>query len=143
MKSVALDTCVVLRLLVGEPANQAQQAYDYLEVCYLTGVTVYVSDLVVAETYHGLCHHYQVPTEKATANLTEFLSSPMITPSGRSLAVLCEYEGAGAGFVDRLIRADGLENAQEIVTFDKKFARLPNVRKIPGKKPQNIRTTRN
>ena len=132
MKSVALDTCVVLRLLVGEPITQAQQAYDYLEECYLAGVTVYVSDLVVAETYHGLCHHYQVPTTEVTENLTEFLSSPMITPSGHSLTVLCEYEGTGAGFVDRLIRAEALDSAQEIVTFDKKFAKLPNVQKIPS-----------
>ena len=131
MKSVALDTCVVLRLLVGEPVIQAGQAYDYLEECYLAGVTVYVSDLVVAETYHGLCHHYQVPTKEATENLTKFLSSPMITPGGHSLTVLCEYEGTGAGFVDRLIRAEALDSAQEIVTFDKKFARLPNVIKIP------------
>ncbi len=131
MKSVALDTCVVLRLLVGEPVTQAGQAYDYLEECYLAGVTVYVFDLVVAETYHGLCHHYQVPPKEATENLTEFLSSPMITPGGNSLTVLCEYEGAGAGFVDRLIRAEALDSAQEIVTFDKKFARLPNVIKIP------------
>jgi predicted nucleic-acid-binding protein len=132
MKSVALDTCVVLRLLLGEPITQAQQAYDYLEECYLAGVTAYVSDLVVAETYHGLCHHYQVPTTEATENLTDFLSSPMITPSGHSLTVLCEYDGTGAGFVDRLIRAEALDSAQEIVTFDKKFARLPNVQKIPS-----------
>ena len=131
MKCVALDTCVVLRLLVGEPVTQAQQAYDYLEECYLTGVTVYVSDLVVAETYHGLCYHYQVPAMEAAENLTKFLSSSMITPGGHSLTVLCEYKGTGAGFVDRLIRAEALDSAQEIVTFDKKFAKLPNVQRIP------------
>lgn len=131
MKSVALDTCVVLRLLVGEPAGQAERAYAYLEKCYLTGKTVFVSDLVVAETYHGLCHHYQVPAMEAITILTEFLSSPMITPSGHSLTVLGEYRGSGAGFVDRLIRADALTSARQIVTFDRKFARLPNVREIP------------
>jgi len=131
MKNVALDTCVVLRLLVGEPVPQAQQAYEYLEECYLTGVTVYVTDLVVAETYHGLCHHYQVPTGEATENLTEFLSSPMITPGGHSLTVLSKYEDTGAGFMDRLIRAEALDSAQGIITFDKKFAKLPNVQTIP------------
>ncbi len=133
MKSVALDTCIVLRLLIGEPADQAGQAYDYLEECYFSGVTVYVSDLVVMETYHGLCHHYQVPQKEVIEILTDFLSSPMITPGGHSLTILCEYKGRGAGFVDRLIRVDALERAQEIITFDKKFARLPNVYKLPLK----------
>ncbi len=136
MKSIALDTCVVLRLLVGEPRTQALQAYEYLEECYLAGVAVYVTDLVVAETYHGLCHHYHVPIKEVVENLTEFLSSSMITSGGHALAVLTEYEGTGAGFVDRLIRAEALNNAQEILTFDKKFARLPNVRKVPqGNQP--------
>ena len=31
MKSVGLDTCVVLRLLVGEPIDQAKQAIEYVE----------------------------------------------------------------------------------------------------------------
>ncbi len=51
MKSVGFDTCVVLRLLVGEPSGQAKQAFAYLEKCYLTGIAVYVSDLVVVEVY--------------------------------------------------------------------------------------------
>ena len=72
MKSVGLDTCVVLRLLVGEPAVQAKQALQYLEDCYLAGIKVYVSDLVVAETYHGLCHHYNVPVPEIIDSLTKF-----------------------------------------------------------------------
>jgi hypothetical protein len=43
---------------------------------------MYVSDVVVAETYHGLCHHHQVPTKDAIENHTEFQSSPMIIPGG-------------------------------------------------------------
>jgi predicted nucleic acid-binding protein len=127
MKSVGLDTCVILRLLIGEPDAQAKQARKYLEDCYLSGVIVYITDLVVAETYHALCHHYSVPSQEATDVLSEFLASPMVTPSGHALTVLCEYQGIGAGFVDRLIRSEVLEKAQEIVTFDKKFAQLPNV----------------
>ena len=127
MKSVSLDTCVVLRLLVGEPADQANQARHYLEKCYLAGIGVHVSDLVVAETYHALCHHYQVPVAETINSLKEFLASPMITPGGHSLTVLGEYQGKGAGFVDRLIRADALDRSQEVATFDKAFARLPNV----------------
>lgn len=127
MKAVGFDSCVVLRLLVGEPAHQASQAKEYLEVCYFKGVTVYISDLVVAEAYHALYHHYNVPRDKVRKHLRDFLASPMITPTGHALTVLSEYTEGGAGFVDRLIRMDCLYKADEVMTFDKNFEKLANV----------------
>ena len=126
MKAIGLDTCVVLRLLVGEPAEQAKRAIEYVKECYFNNITVFVSDIVAAEVYHAICYHYKVPRKNAVKILLDFLSSPMITPTGHALTVLSEYKGTGAGFVDRLIRMDLLDHAQEIVTFDKNFAKLPN-----------------
>ena len=77
MKAIGLDTCVVLRLLVGEPQYQAQKALEYFEECYFNNIN--------------------------------------------------EYKRTGAGFVDRLIRMDLLDHAHEIVTFDKNFAKPPNI----------------
>ncbi len=130
MKKVGLDTCVVLRLLIGEPIDQAKTANSYIETCYLRGISVIVSDLVVLETYHALCHHYQVPPMKATKVLSDFLSSDMITPSGHALTVAKEFKGKGAGFEDRLIRMDFLDQADEVVSFDNKFSKLAGVSKL-------------
>jgi len=130
MKSVGLDTCVVLRLLVGEPIDQAKQAIEYVEECYFDGITIYVSDLVVAEIYYALCHHYQVPSSEVVKTIFDFLSSPMITPCGHALEVIGEYKGTGAGLIDRLIRMDLLDKANEVITFDKIFSKLPNVSKL-------------
>ncbi|MFH2092333.1 MAG: hypothetical protein ABIJ31_08210 [Pseudomonadota bacterium] len=127
MKKVGIDTCIVLRLLVGEPADQAQTSLLFLEKCYLSGTIVYVSDLIVAEVYHALCHHYNVPFREAAEKIKDFLDSPMITVSGHAFTVLKEYQGTGPGFVDRLIRKDFLDHADEILTFDKKFSMLPCV----------------
>lgn len=127
MKSVGLDTCVVLRLLIGEPEEQAKSAFNFLEECYFSKTKVFVSDIVVVEAYHAICHHYEVPRKKAAQVLLDFLSSPMITPTGHALTVLSDYKGTGAGLVDRLIRSDLLDHAHEIVTFDKDFAKLPNI----------------
>ncbi|MCK5542695.1 MAG: PIN domain-containing protein [Desulfobacterales bacterium] len=124
MKKLGIDTCIVLRLLVGKPADQAETSFLFLEKCYLSGTIVYVSDLVIAEVYHVLCHHYNVPFFEAAKKLTDFLASPMITLSGHALTVLKEYQGTGAGFVDRLILKDLLDYANEIFTFDKKFSKL-------------------
>jgi len=130
VRSYGLDTSVVLRLLVGAPAGQAQRALEFLKKCSAQGIKVFVSDLVVLETYHAFSYHYQVPVEEAVGCLTDFLSSEMVTGSGHALAVLKEYPWSGPGLADRLIRRDLLEHASIVLTFDKKFSHLSNMKKL-------------
>ena len=130
MKTVGIDTCVLLRLIVGEPAAQADKARAFVEHAFNHGINICVCDLAVAEAYHALVHHYEVPKIKAVRVLKDFLESPMITSTGHALAVLGGYKGTGAGFVDRLIRMELLDHAHEIATFDRSFARLDNVNMI-------------
>ena len=61
MKTAGLDTSVVVRLLVGVPESQALAAKDFLDACQLAGTRACVSDMVVAEAYHALIYHYEVP----------------------------------------------------------------------------------
>ena len=127
MKAAGIDTCVVLRLLVGEPERQAKTAKQFVERCYYESVDVCVSDMVVAEAYHALIYHYGVPKREAVGALRDFLASPMVTPTGHAMSVVSAYEGTGAGLVDRLIRMDLLNHAHEVKTFGRDFARLDNV----------------
>ncbi len=127
MKAKGIDTCVVLRLLTGEPPAQAQAAKSFVDQCYIDGVEVCVSDLMLAEAYHALLYHYGVDKKQALCVLKDFLASPKIAPTGHALAVLAIYEGKGAGLVDRLIRRDLLDHAYEVKTFDRNFAKLDNV----------------
>jgi len=127
MKAVGIDTCVVLRLLVGEPEDQATRAKGFVEKCYYDGIEVCVSDMVVAESYHALIYHYDVPKLKAVEALRDFLGSPMVTTTGHAMPVIMSYTGTGAGLVDRLIRADMLDHTYEVRTFDRDFAKLENV----------------
>ena len=124
---MGIDTCVVLRLLLGEPHDHAEKAFRFLEKSHFSGVIVYVSDMVIAESYHALCYHYEVPPLEAAKILANFLASPMFTPYGHSLTALQEYQGKGAGVVDRLIRLKLLDLAHEVVTFDKNFSKLSGV----------------
>lgn len=127
MKTIGLDTCVLLRLLIGEPADQAEKARLFIEDMFNSGIRVCVCDLSVAEAYHALIHYYEVPKAKAVHVLKDFLESPMIFGTGHALIVLGGYKGTGAGFVDRLIRMELLDDASEVVTFDRSFSRLENV----------------
>ncbi len=130
MNGYGLDTSVVLRLLVGVPQEQADRALDFIEGCYAHQIQVYVSDLVVLEAYHALRHHYQVPVQEASECLLDFLASEMITPTGFALAVLREYRGLGPGLADRFIRRDYLDHASQVLTLDRKFSQLPEVKRL-------------
>lgn len=130
MRAYGLDTSIVLRLLVGTPVDQAQRALEFVESCSAQGIRVVVSDLVIQETYHALCHHYQVPVKEAVECLLDFLTSEMIIGTGHALAVLQEYPWSGPGFADRLIRRDILTHASTILTFDRKFSQLPNMKQL-------------
>lgn len=127
MKAVGIDTCVVVRLLVGKPEEQAERAKAFVEQCYYDGIEVCVGDMAVAEAYHALIYHYGVPKLKAVATLRDFLGSPMITATGHAMPVVMSYAGTGAGLVDRLIRSEMLDHTYEVRTFDRDFAKLENV----------------
>lgn len=134
MKSVAqrrvgLDTSFVLRLLVGEPVDQAQAAVAYLDLLKTSGKRAVVNDLVISETYFALQHHYGVPKQVALDHLREFLASPEIEATGEALTLL-QMTGLGKakpGFVDRLIHAHYLNEADGMATFEKAPAKLPKV----------------
>lgn len=66
---MGLDTSVMLRLLLGEPADQAARAVALLDELSRGGHQAVVSDLVVAEAYFALQHHYGVSKRNALLGL--------------------------------------------------------------------------
>ncbi|GJG86283.1 hypothetical protein tb265_14640 [Gemmatimonadetes bacterium T265] len=125
--SIGLDTAVILRLLVDEPAAQAAAARRLLTAA---GGPVAVSDLAVAETYCALRHHYAVPPDEAVRLLRDLTSDPGVRPTGVAARVL-EQVGdgvGGAGLFDRLLHADYADAGLDFVTFDRAASRLPGAR---------------
>ena len=121
--TIAFDTTVVLRLLTGEPAAQARLARQRLERAHREGETVLVTDLVIAECYFALQHHYGVPKARARAALLAMVSSGTVTPSPREALTVLE-PAPGAGLVDRLIHARHGTLGASTVTFDRKMGAL-------------------
>ena len=85
--SIGLDTSVVLRLLTGVPAKQADAARRMLAA---SRDTVCVSDLVVSESYFGLRHHYAVPHAEAAHALAALLDDPRVQCTGVARRVLLD-----------------------------------------------------
>lgn len=123
--AIGLDTSVVLRLLIGEPRSHVEIARRRIERAVVAGDRVVVTDLVVAETFHALRHHYGVPEALALTGLREFLGSGVVhaDPAG-VLDALGQAATARAGVVDRLIVARHRALGATTATFDRRQARL-------------------
>ncbi len=130
--SLALDTSVVVRLLVATPSDQAEAARRFVGA--QPGV-VAVSDLVVAESYYALRHHYGIAHTQAVTTLLAFITDPRITVLGHAREVLgaMVFDGAVAsrpGLMDRLLYAGYTASGYEVATFDRDLAKLTATRRI-------------
>lgn len=124
-----LDTSVVVRLLTGEPADQAMRAQRFLDDLFESGEKATISDLVLSEVYFALHYHYQVPKEEILESFRLMLNSNEIVATGAAPDVLTTKNLATAnpGFVDRLIHRGYLNNGTNMATFEKKSRRLTDV----------------
>jgi predicted nucleic-acid-binding protein len=127
---VGLDISVVLRLLLGEPADQSARAVAFLDELSRGGHDAVISDLVAAGVYFALQHHYDVSKHDALQGLRDLFDAGEIKPLGAIAGVLATRGLASAkpGFVDRLIHGAYAEVVDEMVTFEKAAARLKSVR---------------
>lgn len=134
MKSAALDTSVVMRLLTGAPEAQAKVAFHAFSARLASGGAVSISDLVVSEAYFALQHHYKVPKAEALKLLRSFVFDSGVQSTGSAGKVLQTPRLATAkpGFIDRLIHAEGVDVAEEFLTFETAAAKLKNARVLKG-----------
>lgn len=121
--SLGLDTSVVLRLLTGEPAVEARLARARLERAHAAAEPVLVTDLVLAEAYFALHHHYGLAKEEARSLLRRMATAGVVSVVPPE-AVSALEPSAGAGLADRLIHARHRSHGAITLTFDKKMAVL-------------------
>ncbi len=83
------------------------------------GEPVLVSDLVIAEAYHALQHHYAVPKVQARAILRRFAGSGIVRLEPLPAVGALEVPG-GAGLVDRLIHLRYRSLGAITLTFERR-----------------------
>lgn len=125
-----MDTSVVLSLLLGQPADQAARAVALLDELSRRGDCAVVSDLVEAETYWALLHHYEISKHNALMGLRRLFADGEIEPLGAVAKVLAAHGLASAkpGFVDRLTHRAYARAIDEMATFDIAAGKLKSVR---------------
>jgi len=124
--SYGIDTSVLVRLLVGEPAAVATKVRERLLELHRLRQPVIASDLVIAEAYVALKYHYAIEPDAIRGGLQAMLASGLVQPEPGSavLAVLQAKVGGRAGFVDRLIQASYAVDGMTTLTVDKAQAKI-------------------
>ena len=130
--AIGLDTSVVVRLLMGEPADLAERAFTFVMEQRDLGRRIVVSDLVVAETYFALHWHYGVPKGEAVEQMLRLLESGEMEPAAQGCALDALRETASGahkpGFVDRLIYRQYRQDMAQVASFETVFRRLDGAR---------------
>jgi predicted nucleic-acid-binding protein len=122
----ALDTSVVMRLLISDPTNLHHSALNFLDTARETKSPVWVSDLVISEVYFALQHHYGATKSTTIEAIRRLLLTGEIQASGHVPAVLKTQNLASAkpGFVDLLIHAESNASNCTLTTFEKAASKL-------------------
>ena len=134
MKSVMLDTSVLMRLLVQQPEDQFRRAAVWLEETLEAGIPTEVGSLVLSEAYFALQYHYHLPKSDALRMLRLFVEQSGIDASPQIRKVLATNGLAGArpDFVDRLIHAEAQAQQSHLATFESAGRRLKDTVVIPA-----------
>jgi predicted nucleic-acid-binding protein len=131
---IAVDTNVLVRFLVQDDADQARIAGDIFD--QLTDTEPgFVSREVLIELVWVLERAYGYGRAKIAGALDGLLSSTEVRiEAGDDVgSALDLYRNDGFGFADLMIAAAARRaGAAELVTFDRKAARLPGVRLLLG-----------
>ena len=122
-----LDTSVVLRLLTGQPQDLAAKALERYQDGIAAGDDFSVSDLVAAESYYAIQHHYGKSKEEALDALRSFSSGDGISFSQNFEAAINtpNIHKASPGFVDRMLVSGYGETGQITLSCEKSVRRLP------------------
>lgn len=128
---IALDTNVLLRLLMRDDPAQTGKAQRAIEAAEAAGDDVLVNDLVLAETIWTLGSHYGADKAALLRSLRGLLDTASFAFENRSVLVeaVGRFENSPADFPDCLIAAKNVAlGAQPTLTFDRAMRALPAVR---------------
>lgn len=106
------------------------RALTEVQALLTRGATLLVSDLVIAEVYFAMQYHYGISKDTSLLLIGRFLAESGVKPLGAAMQVLStpNLAKANPGFVDRMIHAEYVRSAGEMLTFEKTGARLECVR---------------
>ena len=126
-----IDTSVLVRLAVGEPARDFQHCVEALRILVEDqGCETFASNQVIGEAYITIQHHYGVSDADARAVLIDVLTSGLVAPLNGQVVIQALQTCDSPGLFDRLIADDYSRAGLQTLTLDRQMANLTNVRTL-------------
>jgi predicted nucleic acid-binding protein len=121
-----VDTNVLLRFLIGEPAPQAAAARKLFTRAAKGDVVLDVSPVIVAETFYTLTSFYGVDRKAAAGKLALLLRQHgvRVREEAQVLLALGLLQTANVGFADAYLAAGAEAEKVAVASFDKDFEKL-------------------
>lgn len=122
----ALDTNVLVRLLVEDHPGQADQAARVVRRASAAGERLHVSSVVLAELVRVLAGAYDLGREEIAGAIAGLLRSRQLQFGDRDAAAraVAAYAAGKGDFSDYLIREQARDaGCEAVVTFDAKLLR--------------------
>jgi predicted nucleic-acid-binding protein len=128
---IALDTNVLLRLLLSDDAAQSRKARQEIESVEAQGEAILLNDVVIAETVWTLRGKYNTTKPDLLRMLRAVFDTASFAFESRPILVdaLARYELSPADFPDCLIAAkNAAAGCTHTATFDRAMRGLPAVK---------------
>ncbi len=125
-----IDTSIFVRLLTGQPESDYEKTVAALKQIIAESPLseIKVSNMVIAEAYIALQHHYGTSKADAKAGIATLLGSGLVQAmNGPEIVGMLGHSG-GCGLIDRLIANDYRVSGLVTLSNDHRMAKLSDVR---------------
>ena len=127
MKTISLDTNIILRHLLDDVPDQVKKLDTCIENAKKGKVRLYVSKIVINETYYVLLKFYKKPRIEVLNTLSSIINSGFLMIESRGVISesieLAKIE-TGISLADCILLTESKELGHDLMTFDKKLAAL-------------------
>jgi predicted nucleic acid-binding protein len=131
MPVCGIDTSIFVRLLTGLPAADYQTTVNRLASLRSSQPEpITVANIVVAEAYAVLQHHYRLGKTDARAAILSVLTSGLVEPTHGDAVLDALRSTKEPGLTDRLIALDYANQHATVLTLDRKMAALPGCQQL-------------
>jgi predicted nucleic acid-binding protein len=131
MPAYGIDTSIFVRLLTGLPAADYQATLKRLTTIRESqSQPITVANIVIAEAYAVLQHHYGINKTDTRQGMLSVLTSGLVEPLHGDAVLDALREIKEPGLTDRLITLDYDQRQTTVLTLDRKMAALPGCSRL-------------
>lgn len=131
MPSYGIDTSIFVRLLTGLPAEDHAITVKRLTAIHASQAEhITVANIVIAEAYAVLQHHYGLSKADTRAAMLSAFASGLIEPAAGDAVLTALRELKEPGLTDRLIALDYSAQHAIVLTLDRKMSTQPGCQRL-------------